>query len=510
VALHSGGEVVGCTITGNKSGGGVFFFLGGGVVRDSIVYGNEGEGSYGSNYYWFGTSGEWMYCCTTPDPGGEGNISSDPQFVDAAAGNYRLKLSSPCINAGTNLPGMESTTDFDGNPRIVDGIVDIGAFECQAPARIFITTEVSSVAADVTAISVAGTNNDFVVGGMWWSNAAANAGGSFLATPSWEIGGVPLEYGVNGIVVFGSNVAGEVAADGISVFRPEPFSIHVVKVTQPDACTTVAVANYVTVVTECDTNCAAQIGWGQTADGSGWAWTTNLPTTGVAEDVYTAAFSITPPVGTNYVAARWIHSYVTNYGWNYHGNTNAFALDSTLVVSVTAAPSQVLTHPWDFVSGVTDGVAVADGLTVEGVGGGVLRLDNVSHSTNRDEHSMVTFTLSTLGKQGVTFHARVRRDEFGPRSIELDYWHAGGWVGYPMEYPLWESGVWYTIGGRTPGDGADSMVSAQFRIVAYNATASELDLSSPTVTSVIPEPVAMALLLCVAAGMRRLHFRRGV
>jgi hypothetical protein len=58
-----------------------------------------------------------------------GNITNEPLFVNAAAGNYHVQLDSPCIDAGTNLPWMAGATDLDGNPRIVDGRVDIGCYE---------------------------------------------------------------------------------------------------------------------------------------------------------------------------------------------------------------------------------------------------------------------------------------------------------------------------------------------------------------------------------------------
>ncbi|OGO23359.1 MAG: hypothetical protein A2144_12870 [Chloroflexi bacterium RBG_16_50_9] len=70
---------------------------------------------------------------------GEGNISSDPMFVDPARGNYHLKAGSPCVDAGTNT-GAPST-DIDGNPRPIDGnydslaVADIGADELMPPAR---------------------------------------------------------------------------------------------------------------------------------------------------------------------------------------------------------------------------------------------------------------------------------------------------------------------------------------------------------------------------------------
>jgi hypothetical protein len=58
-----------------------------------------------------------------------GPMDADPQFKDAAGGDYHLLATSPCRDTGENL-GAPSF-DFDGDPRPtpVGGHVDIGADE---------------------------------------------------------------------------------------------------------------------------------------------------------------------------------------------------------------------------------------------------------------------------------------------------------------------------------------------------------------------------------------------
>ena len=63
----------------------------------------------------------------------EGNIDSDPLFINPDSLDYHFLSGSPCIDSdipdttGLNLP----TFDLDGNPRIYNGIVDMGAYEWQ-------------------------------------------------------------------------------------------------------------------------------------------------------------------------------------------------------------------------------------------------------------------------------------------------------------------------------------------------------------------------------------------
>ncbi|MBK9124770.1 MAG: hypothetical protein IPM16_16840 [Chloroflexi bacterium] len=117
------------TVSGNYAGfqgGGLYNIYGSPIeLNNSIVYGNE--------------AGEYA------DIGGaftatNSLVGVDPLFVapepassaPTTGGNYRLLAGSPAIDAGDNaLVPIYLTTDLDGNPRIVDGIVDIGAYEVQ-------------------------------------------------------------------------------------------------------------------------------------------------------------------------------------------------------------------------------------------------------------------------------------------------------------------------------------------------------------------------------------------
>jgi hypothetical protein len=56
-------------------------------------------------------------------------IVTDPLFVNAAEGDYRLQPNSPCVNIGTNLTWMVGSSDLAGNPRLAAGMVDLGAYE---------------------------------------------------------------------------------------------------------------------------------------------------------------------------------------------------------------------------------------------------------------------------------------------------------------------------------------------------------------------------------------------
>jgi hypothetical protein len=67
-----------------------------------------------------------------PSWAGTGNIvvlETDPLFVSTAGRDFHLKASSPCIDAGNNSADDLPTTDIDGDVRIINGTVDMGADE---------------------------------------------------------------------------------------------------------------------------------------------------------------------------------------------------------------------------------------------------------------------------------------------------------------------------------------------------------------------------------------------
>jgi hypothetical protein len=75
----------------------------------------------------------------TGDKTGTGNISADPQFVDAANGDYHLQAGSPCVDAGTSVGAP--LHDIEGTPR--DAAPDMGAYEW-TEFRIFLPLTVRS------------------------------------------------------------------------------------------------------------------------------------------------------------------------------------------------------------------------------------------------------------------------------------------------------------------------------------------------------------------------------
>ena len=152
--------LINCTVSGNtaKVGGGSYMA----IHYNCIVWENFDSTGELNNYFppkvlskdphVFSITSVFRYSCSMPLPSGANsresrialpqewkNIAQDPLFVDAANGDFRLKEGSPCIDAGDNLErgswGGVGEVDRDGNLRIHNGTVDMGAYEFGAPPR---------------------------------------------------------------------------------------------------------------------------------------------------------------------------------------------------------------------------------------------------------------------------------------------------------------------------------------------------------------------------------------
>jgi hypothetical protein len=153
-----GGRLENCMLTGNLAGGGwggkgggvrnstlnnctlvgnMAVAAGGGAdhstLNNCIVWNNVAGMTDGSSNY---HSSTLAWCCTMPPPtNGWGNITNPPLLVDLTVGNFHLQSNSPCINSGNNA-FLAYNTDFDDNPRVKGGTVDIGACEFQSPRSV--------------------------------------------------------------------------------------------------------------------------------------------------------------------------------------------------------------------------------------------------------------------------------------------------------------------------------------------------------------------------------------
>lgn len=149
-------EIINSTLANNTAtmGGGIHFNDGELLVTNSILSNNTGTnghinmvGGFGRMYNSLIYNGDVSGGVTQAR-----NLTSAPEFEDAAQYDFRLKASSPGINTGSNnfvvsLGAPESAVDLAGNERIYDyangGTVDMGAYELQNRAPVAICQDIT-------------------------------------------------------------------------------------------------------------------------------------------------------------------------------------------------------------------------------------------------------------------------------------------------------------------------------------------------------------------------------
>ena len=115
---------------GNSRGGGIYNDSASALVMtNAILWGDTAQ--HGNEIFSEDESiCEITFCDIDQDlTESDTNIRKAPLFVDAFGGDLHLGGDSPCIDAGTNdAPGLLET-DFEGDPRIVNDNIDMGADE---------------------------------------------------------------------------------------------------------------------------------------------------------------------------------------------------------------------------------------------------------------------------------------------------------------------------------------------------------------------------------------------
>jgi hypothetical protein len=141
-----------CTIYGNTSSShaaaGMVSSGSNVEVANCIVWGNTGPGgAQAATNQLNGTTYNVSYSCVQGAFAGTGNIAVDPQFVNAAGGDFHTPITSPCIDAANNalIPPV-LTVDLDLRPRLADDptvpntgggpshFADMGAYELPVPS----------------------------------------------------------------------------------------------------------------------------------------------------------------------------------------------------------------------------------------------------------------------------------------------------------------------------------------------------------------------------------------
>ena len=212
--------------TGDRGGGARIYFATGVGIFNNVFYRNDGYYDsddlaihsydiYPRVYNNRIQTSEIHYLWPSYNFGG----GSDPQFVNVGVRNYRLGAESPYLNVGRNDAPYLPRFDHDGAPRIVHGVVDLGAFEFPgSSATSDVTLSKTTHDFGAVAVGVASRSQTFKVSNA--GDAAFSVGmvttshpGSYqLRRDNCSKRGIPPSGVCTVDVVFTPSVAGGVRA----------------------------------------------------------------------------------------------------------------------------------------------------------------------------------------------------------------------------------------------------------------------------------------------------------
>ncbi|MBU0639152.1 MAG: right-handed parallel beta-helix repeat-containing protein [Planctomycetes bacterium] len=151
-------EINGCTITDNAAayyGGGVHCCDSRALVANSILWSNAASSgaacSVGDDHYGTDVPADLTLAYNDVDGGagavyasagatlrwGSGNVDADPLFVNPDCGDYHLAPNSPCIGSGDPQYFRLDEFDWDNEPRVMAGRVDMGIDEFSGRPFVF-------------------------------------------------------------------------------------------------------------------------------------------------------------------------------------------------------------------------------------------------------------------------------------------------------------------------------------------------------------------------------------
>ncbi len=196
---------------------------------------------------------------TFDNPGAQ-EVTNTIALVSSASSGLEVEfevISGPAVLVDSNLSfsgagsvSVAARQDGDLNWRAASSVTN--TFEVLGVAMVAITNPASDTGyVDTMSISISGTNNEWVVGSLVWTNAANGSNGAFSVSGfTFEVPNVPLELGANLISVSGTNLAGSASSDSVTITRTIAHGgVSLIHYVSPDGGNLWPFTNWVTAAT---------------------------------------------------------------------------------------------------------------------------------------------------------------------------------------------------------------------------------------------------------------------